>query len=83
MPADLASRMTLALADAGESRLDRSPATRRCSITVTIGSVFYASLISDVDYMPNGLQCALLFGTRSAQSTRASGHTCRIKRPDT
>jgi hypothetical protein len=42
MPADLASRMTLALADAGESRLDRYPATRRCSITVTVGSVFYA-----------------------------------------
>ena len=42
MPADLASRMTLALADAGESRLDRYPATRRCSNTVAIGSVFYA-----------------------------------------
>jgi hypothetical protein len=28
MPADLASRMTLALADAGESRLDRYPAIR-------------------------------------------------------
>lgn len=29
------------------------------------------------------LKCAFLFGTRSAQSIRASGHTRRINRPDT
>jgi hypothetical protein len=29
------------------------------------------------------LKCAVLFGTRSAQSIRASGHTRRINRPDT
>jgi hypothetical protein len=29
------------------------------------------------------LKCAFLFGTRSAQSIRASGHTCRSNRPDT
>ena len=29
------------------------------------------------------LKCVFLFGTRSAQSIRASGHTCRITRPDT
>jgi transposase len=29
------------------------------------------------------VSCASLFGTRSAQSIRASGHTCRTNRPDT
>ncbi len=29
------------------------------------------------------LKCVSLFGTRSAQSIRASGHTRRINRPDT
>ncbi len=28
-------------------------------------------------------ECVLTIGTRSAQSIRASGHTCRINRPDT
>jgi hypothetical protein len=28
-------------------------------------------------------KCAVLVGNRSAQSTRASGHTCRTNRPDT
>jgi hypothetical protein len=51
---DLASSMTLALADANES--DRYPATSGVLSLSFIGSVFYASLISDVDYMPNGLQ---------------------------
>jgi hypothetical protein len=42
MPADLASRMTLALADAGESRLDRYPATSGVLSPSPLGSVFYA-----------------------------------------
>ena len=29
------------------------------------------------------LKCMRTIGTRSAQSIRASGHTCRINRPDT
>ena len=60
MPADLASRMTLALADAGESRLDPISGDQRCSITAIHWVAVFFAVIAGRTYRAKLLKWSMV-----------------------